>query len=337
MNNFEKKGDVDYKTFEDQKIVEQKSRGHNWMNIGLIILLSFTYLLMIGFNALAGSGAGVPSIFISTVGNISDQFELYITPNGTTFSIWGLIFFWLAASMLFFIATIFLQTSEGKVYLSPEIANPSFLITLSLNFILNTAWIFIWDRASVNVPLTILAAIVLFLVAITNILAGSFLAYNIGRHCDKFSRGGGMFWYGLGYRLTLNGLGMYTTWCVVASLINLTTALVYQGEVDQRSACLASLSLLVIIHVSWFIVENFLVDFYARYLLTPYLVIIWASNGIRAKKYGDDEVPQDVQNYVLAILIIATITFVVRIVLVVYRVIKKPLTRINTVSTFNDQ
>ena len=35
-------------------------------------------------------------------------------------------------------------------------------------------------------------------------------------------------------------------------------------QVDQRAACLASLSLLVIIHVTWFIIENFVVDFYAR-------------------------------------------------------------------------
>ena len=60
------------------------------------------------------SGAGVPGIFYSTVGNISDKYQLYITPAGFTFSIWGLIFFWLAASMLFLIATIFLKTSDGK-------------------------------------------------------------------------------------------------------------------------------------------------------------------------------------------------------------------------------
>ena len=65
-------------------------------------------------------------------------------------------------------------------------------------------------------------------------------------------------------RLMLNGLGVYTTWCVIASLLNLTAALVYVGGVDQRAACLAFLSLLVICHTTWFIVENFLVDKYAR-------------------------------------------------------------------------
>ena len=68
------------------------------------------------------------------------------------------------------------------------------------------------------------------------------------------------------FRLMLNGLGVYTTWCVIASLLNLTAALVYVVGVDQRAACLVSLSLLVICHTSWFIIENFLVDKYARYV-----------------------------------------------------------------------
>ena len=62
-----------------------------------------------------------------------------------------------------------------------------------------------------------------------------------------------------------------------------------------------------------------------RFVLTPYLVIIWAVNAIRAKKMNDPEVPQEIKDFVLAILVIASLTFVVRIVLVIYRQIEKPL------------
>ena len=60
-------------------------------------------------------------------------------------------------------------------------------------------------------------------------------------------------------------------------------------------------------------------------MLTPYLVVIWAANAIRAKKMGDPDVPQEIKDFVLAILIIASLTFVVRIALVIYRLVKKPL------------
>ena len=65
-----------------------------------------------------------------------------------------------------------------------------------------------------------------------------------------------------------------------------------------------------------------------RYILTQYLVVIWAVNGIRSKinmKKTDAEFvnkvpPQDVENFVLAILVIAVLTFLVRIGIVVFRV-----------------
>ena len=55
---------------------------HSRLNLGLILATAASFLLMIIFNALAGSGAGVGSVFISTVGNISDKYQLYITPAG---------------------------------------------------------------------------------------------------------------------------------------------------------------------------------------------------------------------------------------------------------------
>lgn len=71
--------------------------------------------------------------------------------------------------------------------------------------------------------------------------------------------------------------------------------------------------------------------------MTPYLVVIWASNGIRAKNMDDPNVPQDVKNYVVAILVIAIITLLVRLAIVIYRGVKKPLTKMSTVSDFRTQ
>jgi len=240
-------------------------------------------------------------------------------------------------SLVLLIVTIFRKTEHGRLYLHPAIATPAVTVTLSVNFILNLAWIFIWGWSYETPSLIILASICLFLIAITNILVMVFMAKNIGDNSQYFIRGAPLFWWGVVYRFILNGLGIYTTWTVIASLVNLTSALVYAGQVDQREAALAALSLLVIFHCTWFVVENFVVDFYARYILTPYLVVIWASNGIRAKKMDDPDVPQDVKNFVLAILIIGTLTFVVRLSLVIYRMVKKPLTRMSTVSYSNTQ
>ena len=56
---------------------------HKTVNIVCIVCSVATFILTTAFNALAGSGAGVPDVFYSTVGDISDKYELYITPAGT--------------------------------------------------------------------------------------------------------------------------------------------------------------------------------------------------------------------------------------------------------------
>eukprot|EP00091_Calanus_sinicus_P021429 TRINITY_DN6350_c0_g1_i3.p1 TRINITY_DN6350_c0_g1~~TRINITY_DN6350_c0_g1_i3.p1 ORF type:complete len:256 (+),score=54.57 TRINITY_DN6350_c0_g1_i3:169-936(+) len=250
--------------------VESLPQPHKFVNFGLIWSCVGTFILTTAFNALGGSGAGVPDIFYATVGDISDKYQLFITPAGVTFAIWTIIYLWLAVSLLLLVITLFLNTQDGRrLYLTPAIATPSVTATLSINMILNLAWIFIWDRGYVDPNLTILASITLFLIAISNIIVMAFMAKNIGDDVEDFTRGAPLFWWGVTYRVILNGLGIYTTWTVIASLINLTTALVYAGEVDQREACLAALSLLVIFHCTWFVIENFVVDFYARYILTP--------------------------------------------------------------------
>lgn len=292
--------------------------------IALIGLGLFTFVLTAIFNGLAGSGAGVPSVFYSTVGDISDKYELFITPAGFTFSIWSIIYLWLAASLVFFIASIFITNPAGRAYLSPPVATPAVMATFSVNMVLNLAWIFVWDRSSVEgrEGLTVLAFFFLLSIALSNIAVMALMARNIAKYAAEFAQGTPLFWWGVAYRVIYNGLGIYTTWTVIASLINLTTALVYAGGLDQQACCIASLTLLVIFHVTWFALENFVFDRYVRYLLTPYLVVIWACNGIRAKKMTDPLVPSTIKNYVLAILIIAGCTFVIRLIVIIWRMFR---------------
>ena len=71
----------------------------------------------------------------------------------------------------------------------------------------------------------------------------------------------------------------------------------------------------------------------ARYILTPYLVIIWAASAVYTKKTGKGEEGanplgagiEQINDYALAIIIIAVITFVLRTILVVVRTFKNPI------------
>ena len=95
-------------------LMQNPARSHNLVNISLIVSAFATFSLAILFNGLGGSGAGVPGIFTNTVGDISDIFQLFITPAGFAFSIWTVIYAWLALSLVIFIITIFLQIQQGR-------------------------------------------------------------------------------------------------------------------------------------------------------------------------------------------------------------------------------
>ena len=99
---------------ENSILMQKQARSHSLVNISLIVSVFATFCLAILFNGLAGSGAGVPGIFSNIVGDISDIFELFITTAGFAFSIWTVIYAWLAVSLVIFIVTIFLQTQQGR-------------------------------------------------------------------------------------------------------------------------------------------------------------------------------------------------------------------------------
>lgn len=297
----------------------QTNSKHNVVTATLIFVGFFSFILAAVFNGLAGSGAA-PSIFNSTVGNLSAKYDLDITPAGFTFSIWAVIYIWIGLDLLTLVLTIWWPSynSGGKVYQNPEFASPLLMVVISANFLLNLTWIFLWDREQV-----VAAAVVLFLLTATGMGVIAIMARNIFNHQAEYCQGGPMFAWGIVYYLMIDGWGVYTTWSLIASLINLTTALVYAAELDMTACCLAALSLLVIFHATWFVLENTVFDKYVRWNLTPYMVVIWASYGIRST-YSTPEkadVPSEIQDFVLAILIIASITLVLRFAIVIIRTI----------------
>jgi len=297
-----------------------KASGHNYLNLSLIVCSILSFILTTVFNGLAGSGAGVPTIFYSTVGNLSDKYQLYITPAGWTFSIWSVIYLWLALGLVSLSVSLFASTSSGKVYLNPPVATPPVTATLSLNFICNLAWIFLWDREQI-----VAASVFLFLIAITNIISLGFFIKNVEDNSQLLS-----FYWRLTYRIFYNGLGIYTSWTVIASLINFTTAMHYSGDVAELTSCLVSLSLLHFLALSWFLLSTLLrpAALATRHLYTPFLVLVWASGGILSKKYNDEQVPSEVKNFVLATLVVGVVLIVLSALEKVYRTVKGKYDRI---------
>ena len=73
------------------------------------------------------------------------------------------------------------------------------------------------------------------------------------------------------YVFIMNGIGIYTTWTVVASLLNLAHCLRYVAHIDMIDTSNVSLSILLVLSVVYFATENTILDQKLRFLGTPYL------------------------------------------------------------------
>ena len=69
----------------------------------------------------------------------------------------------------------------------------------------------------------------------------------------------------------MNGQGFYTTWTVIASLINLSVCLRYVANLEMETVSTIALSTLLAHIIVFFILENTILDNYIRFLMTPYL------------------------------------------------------------------
>ncbi|KAF7249310.1 Protein Ycf2 [Varanus komodoensis] len=76
-----------------------------------------------------------------------------------------------------------------------------------------------------------------------------------------------------------NGIALYATWTTIATLLNFTVVLIYNGNVSDGSATVSSLCILFFELILWFYLENFLLEKYLRYTLTIYPVVILALSG----------------------------------------------------------
>ncbi|XP_070842770.1 uncharacterized protein [Chaetodon trifascialis] len=283
-------------------------------NISLLIAILLAFLFFIitmAFSALAGPGI-YP--FLESTGNISDEFATQITPSGWTFTIWSIIYIFLALCSVFFL----LRNAYGYIYCSPAILPHAFFVSWCLNLGLNTGWLFLWDRRLMSAAL-----VFLILIAMTNYMVIFFSCHGVhsyGAWLSKYHRAD--LW--LHRVLVQNGVAIYATWTTIASLLNLTIVLTSDANMSHTDAATLALFVLTVVLFVWFILENSVLDQHVRHILSIYPVVIWALTGILTKNY-DAAAPTRNNIFTAALLAAACALFVARVVLLTWRNIRKPL------------
>lgn len=280
----------------------------SWPRIFVIILCAVAYAFVLLINALAGAGK---LFFHRSTGNVSARYETEITPAGWTFSIWGVIYTWLTLNVIYNTAYVF--RGSWAQCLLPY----SFYFCWFINLLLNMIWLVLWDR-----EVMLAAMVVLILIAVTNYSTLFFCCwatdyYGLWLKAYYPRDLGCLRW------MVQNGLAVYTTWTSIASLINFAVVLQLWG-VSHSTAATASLCILFGEIVAWFILENWVLDRWVRYIITVYPVVIVALVGNITKHYNSaDPTPNAI--FMVVLLVVACVLFVFRVCNVIWRNKWRPL------------
>lgn len=240
----------------------------------------------------------------ATTGGVSDKFYLEITPAGWAFSIWGLIYSWQAAWIIYSLTLL------CRNY-APKVISPILLVLFSLASISNGSWVVVWSHEWIQICSFLLFAISFFLYGT---LATSYSTLNLG------TKGVNNKDFIATQILVNNGIALYATWCTIASLLNLAMAITYFHGVEQDVASTISLGILALEVLVWFSLENTILDKYVRYTLSIYPVVIWALSASINKNWNAAK-----RNSILSVILLAlacTLLFA-RVIIVVWREKKK--------------
>lgn len=216
----------------------------------LLLLNTLTFFVTLYLNYLYGSGAGDRK----SVGEISNQFDVLITPAGYAFSIWGLIYFLLIGFIVYQWVQFFKHKKEDSLEKTS--------VWLALSNMLNALWIVVWTDEQL-----LLSVFIIFLLLLSLLKLGNNL--NLGKEPQM-------------PRIFVQWpLGVYIGWIIVASVVNLsvwlyTTEIFFQAQVIW--ACLV-LCVAAVIYATFALKAG---------ILSAVWVGIWAFAAIAFKQWGNE-------------------------------------------------
>ena len=284
--------------------------------VEIVVLSVTTAVLLIVFIINGLASTGIDGLFANGTGEISDEFSLQITPAGWTFAIWGVIYAWQALWILYAWSFVFRPST-------PRTVSWISLLLYTCNNVSNIIWIFTWGNEYPQVAFPFIFLMWAFLVAATAVEAH--LVYKVTPAMQSSLKDKIDLW--ISRLLVTNGLVIYTTWLTVATHINFGIVLQYYSE-DSISPITASAAvqwLLSVAVVAYFVLENTVLDRYARFIFMVYPVLIWALTGVMSAHWEKED-PNTSPVLTLLLLLLSIAFLLGRIALVSVFAFFRPLT-----------
>ena len=178
----------------------------------MLIITTVLFLLMILMNFLANA---LPINGIST-GNVSYRYPNLIQPSGSAFSIWGIIYLFLTAIIIFFYSKWNTPVSEMSSSLLLV------LILFCVSSVLNVGWLLLWHHYKIVLSTVVMVLLLVSLLWISILVKDS-------------------------HWLVSTGFSIYAGWITIATILNITILFVSIGVPSASSNAIIITSIILII------------------------------------------------------------------------------------------
>ena len=204
------------------------------------------------------------------------------------------------------ISTLFRKGDLGYLYIAPCHLPPLAFAWYGLSSVLTVAWLVVWDRELLDWALYVILAI------FVTLGLSLFFSFRSLACLEAALISEGMkkeIW--LTRILVQSGIALNAAWVAVASTLNLGVCMTYKWDVNYEVAGSTTLCALCAVAGIYVFVDLLLLDQYARYIITPHLLLVWAATGILVENWEMDNSNSVFSAFVLAAAILATITKIV--------------------------
>jgi hypothetical protein len=227
--------------------------------------IAYSFLNLIGFLAMVLINALAVMLPINnrTTQELSDKYPNLFVPAGITFSIWGIIYLFLAVFVIYQFIVAFKKSSDTRGIF--EKIGTLFFISC----IFNVAWILAWHYEIVWLSLVIMILLLISLISI-------YVRLGTGRSGIRNSE-----------KILVNiPFSTYLGWITIATIANATAFLV---QINWNRFGISDQLWAVIMIAAGVIIT--LATLFSRNDLFYCLVVIWALAGILIKRTADNSMP----------------------------------------------
>lgn len=238
-----------------------------------------------------------------------------VAPPRWTYGIWLVIFAWQAGWILHAWSFTVRPTKQRTIHRG---LYPTYMLVCALNI----GWLYSFCNEQPELTVGLAAVLVLALgICVAFVVRRLYKIYPTLKFFQRADMG-------MTQIFAVNGLLLYLVWAIINTLLILGNILINSADVHVKTTTTIILSLVASLSLSYFVLENTILDRYLRYTVTVYPAIIWYMAGIVAE--NSDSIQDDGSERnnlcMIGLTVMAGVLFLLRVVLLVLFQFFRPVT-----------